>query len=309
MATEYGQFTNARVIRSEIIVDPGLNSRKTTDPKKVDKLAQSIKAQGLIHPCLLIRTAQLGAAYADESKPYVLVCGFRRQEAMDINAQSAGLTQDKQESDYRIAPVDWTMQDAKTANLTENLSREDLSTFELASECVELRERYNMTAKDIAAKVKAHDCEVGDKKPLSEAHINNLMRCITNLHQDILKAWKEGHPKASLRALIHLAAEKDLDVQLNMWRGVEQPGNTDGDGDGEGDEGGEEGGKSSRESAPARRPTVAQLTVMIESVKAAVKDEKRDPDFGKGAVAALRYAAGLAGGIPGVKLQTAEDEV
>lgn len=306
MATEYGQFTNARVIRSEIIVDPGLNSRKTMDPKKVDKLAQSIKTQGLIHPCLLIRTAQLGPAYADDGRPYVLVCGFRRQSAMDINAEGAGLPKDKQEADYRVAPVDWTLQDAKTANLTENLSREDLSTFELASQCVELRDTFKMSAKDIAAKVKAHDCEVGDKKPLSEAHINNLMRCITSLHPEILKAWQEGHPKASLRVLIQLAAEKDETVQLDKWRGVEHP-PVGGD---EGEEGGEEGeskgGKAERE--PSRRPTMAQLTIMIESVKVAVKEEKRDPDFGKGAIAALRYAAGLAGGIPGVKLQTTADE-
>jgi hypothetical protein len=53
---------------------------------------------------------------------------------------------------------------------------------------------------------------------------------------------------------------------------------------------------------------MAQLTMMIESVKAAVKNEKRDPDFGKGAVAALRYAAGLSGGIPGVKLETPSEE-
>jgi hypothetical protein len=168
---------------------------------------------------------------------------------------------------------------------------------------VELREKFGMGAKDIAAKVKAHDCEVGDKKPLSEAHINNLMRCITSLHPDILRAWQDGHPKASLRVLIHLAAEKDEATQLNMWRGVEQP-QLEPDEPEEGEV--SEGGKVERE--PSRRPTMAQLTMMIESVKAAVKNEKRDPDFGKGAVAALRYAAGLAGGIPGVKLETPSEE-
>src|SRR5512137_1103952 len=100
MATEYGLFTNASVIRSEILVDPELNSRKSTDPKKIDKLAQSIKAQGLIHPPLLIRTAQLGGKYEREGLPYVLVCGFRRQAAMDINAEGAGLEPAKTAADY-----------------------------------------------------------------------------------------------------------------------------------------------------------------------------------------------------------------
>ncbi len=302
MATEYGQFTNARVIRSEILVDPDLNSRKTTDPKKVDKLAQSIKAQGLIHPCLLIRAAQLGEEYQKAGLPYVLVCGFRRQAALDINAESAGLAQDKTEADYRIAPIEWTIQDAITANLTENLAREDLTTYELAMQCVELRDNFKMSAKDIAGKVRAHDCEQGDKKPLSEAHINNLMRCATSLHEEILKAWQEQHPRASLRVLIQLAAEKDEATQLNMWRGVEHPeegGEDEGGEEGEGGKGkGDKGG-----DAPARRPTAAQLAIMIEAVKAAVKNEKRDPEFGKGAIAALRYAAGLASGIPGVKLE------
>lgn len=301
MATEYGQFTNARVIRSEILVDPELNSRKSADPKKVDKLAQSIKAQGLIHPCLLIRTAQLGDKYEREGLPYVLVCGFRRQAAMDINAESAGLAQDKTEADYRIAPIDWTIQDAITANLTENLAREDLTTYELAHQCVQLRDEFKMSAKDIANKVRAHDCETGDKKPLSEAHINNLMRCATSLHEEILKAWQEGHPRASLRVLIQLAAEKDETTQLNMWRGVEHPEEaSEGEGEGGGEGGGESGGER---NPPSRRPTSAQLTMMIEAVKAAVKAEKRDPEFGKGAVAALRYAAGLALNIPGVKVE------
>jgi ParB/RepB/Spo0J family partition protein len=300
MATEYGQFTNARVIRSEILVDPELNSRKTTDPKKIDKLAQSIKAQGLIHPPLLIRCAQLGGKYEKEGLPYVLVCGFRRQAAMDINAESIGLAQDKTEADYRIAPIDWTIQDAITANLTENLAREDLTTYELAQQCVQLRDEFKMSAKDIANKVRAHDCETGDKKPLSEAHINNLMRCATSLHEEILKAWQEGHPRASLRVLIQLAAEKDETTQLNMWRGVEHPEEA---GEEESGEGEDEGKGRSRELAPTRRPSAAQLTIMIEAVKAAVKAEKRDPEFGKGAVAALRFAAGLAANIPGVKVE------
>lgn len=307
MATEYGQFTNARVIRSEIHVDPDLNSRKSVDPKKVDKLAQSIKAQGLIHPCLLIRSAQLGEKYDAEGHPYVLVCGFRRQAALDINAESAGLAQDKAESDYRIAPIEWTIQDAITANLTENLAREDLTTYELAMQCVELRDTFGMSAKDIAGKVRAHDCEQGDKKPLSEAHINNLMRCATSLHPEILKAWQEQHPRASLRVLIQLAAEKDEETQLNMWRGVEHP-EEGGEEGGEGGEGGDGGKGGDDKDPPTRRPTAAQLAIMIEAVKAAVKNEKRDPEFGKGAIAGLRYAAGLATGIPGVKLEAEEGQ-
>ncbi len=307
MATEYGIFSNARVIRTDILIDPELNSRKTVDPKKIDKLAQSIKAQGLINPPLLIRAAQLGDKYEAEGHPFVLIAGFRRQAALDINAESAGVDENKRECDYRIAPVEWTIADALLANLTENLAREDLSTYELAQQCVQLREEYGLTAKDIANKVRAHDNEAGERKPLSEAHINNLMRCATSLHAEILKAWEDGHPRASLRTLIALAAEKDEAAQLRAWRGIENP--QEAEDEGEEGEGGEGGGKSKGDKeTPARRPTAAQITIMIEAVKTAVANEKRDPDFGKGAIAALRYAAGLATGIPGVKLEPKDKE-
>ena len=210
---------------------------------------------------------------------------------------------EKTEADYRIAPIDWTIQDAITANLTENLAREDLSTYELAMQCKQLREEYNMSAKDISAKVRAHDSEAGDRKPLSEAHINNLMRCASELHPDILKAWQDGHPKASLRLLIQLAAEKDPDAQLRQWRGVENP---EQDEEGEGDEGGEGGGKSGSDK-PARRPTAAQLAVMIEAVKTAGKNGKRSEEFVRGAVAALQYAAGVKANIPGVKMDETKE--
>jgi hypothetical protein len=131
------------------------------------------------------------------------------------------------------------------------------------------------------------------------------MRCATSLHEEILKAWQDQHPKASLRVLIQLAAEKDEATQLNMWRGVENPG----EGEGGEEDGGEGSGKADKSNdTPARRPTAAQLAIMIEAVKAAVKNEKRDPEFGKGAIAALRFAAGLATGIPGVKLEAEEPQ-
>lgn len=307
MATENGTFSNARVIRHEITVDPELNSRKILDPKKIERLAQSIKVQGVINPALLIRSGQLGGKYLEAGKPYVLIAGFRRQSAMDLNATAAGIALEEQDADYRIAPIGWTLQDAITANLTENLAREDLSTFELAMQCVELRDVFAMSAKDIAAKVRAHDSEAGDRKPLSESHLNNLMRCVTQLHPDIIKAWQEQNPKASLRFLIKLASIEDSAEQLREWRGEnetkEEPESKPRDK--KTDEAEEE-----EEEREKGRPTVAKLTMMIEAVKLAVKADKRDPDWGKGAIAALRYAAGLTQTLPGVKpeeLEAAED--
>lgn len=293
------EFTNARVIRNDILVDPNLNSRKTIDESKVNKLRDSIKVQGLIHPCLLIRAAQLGKKYESDGHPYVLVAGFRRQTALDLLAEDQGNQKTQQEADYRIAPIEWTIQDALMANLTENLNREDLSTYELAAQCAELRDSYKLGAKEIAARVRAHDSEQGSRKPLSEAHINNLIRCATSLHPVIIEAWKEQHPKASLRTLIALAAEKDQEAQLRQWQGVEDE-SEGGEGGGEGGEG-SEGGKAEKEK-PARRPTPVQLTIMCERIKDAAKAEKKSEEWAKGAIAALRWAGGMAPTIPGIKL-------
>jgi ParB/RepB/Spo0J family partition protein len=299
METENGIFSNARVLRSDVVVDPDLNSRKTVDLKKIDRLAQSIRVQGVINPPLLIRTGQLGYRYQCK-QPYVLIAGFRRQAALDVLAASGGVSAEIQETDYRVAPVDWTIADAITANLTENLAREDLSTFELAKQCVELRDHYDLTAKDIAAKVKGHDSEGGgERKALSESHVNNLMRCVTQLHPDIIAAWKEQHPKASLRFLIKLASIESYEQQCREWRGeTAQPA---GEEPATRKQRGESEAESEEEEREQGRPTVAVLTMMIEAVKLAVRAEKRDADWAKGAIAALRYAAGLVANLPGVK--------
>jgi hypothetical protein len=293
------QITTITAARNTVLVDPELNSRKSIDEKAQDRLTSSIKAQGIISPPLVIRAEQLGKKYAGTDRPLVLIAGFRRQNSLD---SIFGVEADAIH-EYRLAPESWDLADAMAANLTENLAREDISPYELATRCAELRE-IGLTPKEISQKVRALDCEQGDRKPLSETHINNLVRCATQLQPEILEAWKVQHPRASVRVLIQLAAEKDAATQLSMWKGIENP-QPEGEGEGEGGEGGEGGGlKEPRDTR--RRPTRPQLEIMIEGVKAAGKEGKREPEFVRGAVAALKYAAGLAAGIPGVKL--AEDE-
>jgi ParB/RepB/Spo0J family partition protein len=292
------EITNARVIRKDILVDPQLNSRKTIDVGKVNKLRDSIKAQGLIHPCLLIRTAQLGKKYESDGHPYVLVAGFRRQNALDMLGEDQGLKEGEREADYRVAPIEWKIEDALMANLTENLSREDLSTYELAAQCAELHNSYKLTGKEIATRVRAHDSEAGNRKALSEAHVNNLIRCATTLHPSIIEAWKEQHPKASLRTLIALAAERDQDAQLRQWQGVEE-GPEEGEG---GESGSEGGGEKNEKEKPVRRPSPIQLTIMCEKIKDAAKAEKKSEEWAKGAILALRWAGGVVANIPGIKL-------
>lgn len=288
------QITTITAKRSDVLIDPDLNSRKTIDQKALDRLTSSIKAQGIISPCLVIHSSQLGKKYENSPQPLVLIAGFRRQAALDaINGTEAEVVHE-----YRLAPESWDLSDAMAANLTENLAREDISPYELATRCAELR-AIGLTPEEISKKVRALDCEQGDRKPLSVTHINNLVRCATQLQPEILEAWKAQHPRASVRVLIQLAAEKDAAIQLSMWKGIENP-QPEGEEGGEGEGGG--GSSQLRESKDKRpRPTRPQLEIMIEAVKAAGKEGKREPEYVRGAVAALKYAAGLSKGIPGVK--------
>lgn len=292
------KITSVQVLRSQILVDPDLNSRKVMDPKAVDRLAASIKQQGLIHPCLIVKAEQLGKKYAGTGFPFVLIAGFRRQAALDSLFDPADANT---AHEYRLAPESWDLTDAMAANLTENLAREDITPYELATRCAELRE-IGLTPKEIAQKVRAMDCEQGDRKPLSETHINNLVRCATQLQPEILAAWKAQHARASVRVLIQLAAEKDAATQLSMWKGIESP-------QPEGEEGGESGeGGGAREPKDRRpRPTRPQLDIMIEAVKAAGKEGAREAEFVRGAVFALKFAAGYAKSIPGVKVPDQEE--
>lgn len=292
------KMTTVQVLRSQVLIDPGLNSRKTIDPKAVDKLASSIRHQGLIHPCLIVKSEQLGKKYEGTGFPFVLIAGFRRHLALDSIFDPAD---PNTAHEYRLAPDTWDLSDAMAANLTENLAREDISPYELATRCAELRE-IGLTPKEIAQKVRAMDCEQGDRKPLSETHINNLVRCATQLQPEILEAWKAQHPRASVRVLIQLAAEKDAATQLSMWKGIESP-QPEGEESGEGGEGG--GPREPKDKRP--RPTRPQLDIMIEAVKAAGKEGAREAEFVRGAVFALKYAAGYAKGIPGVKLADQEE--
>lgn len=290
------QFSNVRVLRDEIVVEEELNSRQPFEPETVKKLADSIKAQGLLAPPLLIRASQMGEEFTDKGL-YVLVAGFRRQAALDLL--------EVKEADYRLAPADWVATDALTANLTENLAREDLTPYETAMQCAKLRDEFGMTAADIAKKVKAHDSDPEGKQVLSESHVNNLVRCATELHPQILEAWKVQHPRASLRMLIKLSAEKDQTVQVGIWDGM-QKGMTYEEACAAVGKDADKGKKKENKEKDPPRPSAAVLALAIKFVKKAVKDGKRDPEWGKGAVAALKYASGVEKGIPGVKM-TEED--
>jgi ParB-like nuclease domain len=292
------EFTQVRIPRININVDASLNSRKTISMEEIGLLAKSLKAQGVLHPPIVIRSAQLGDKFAKKGE-YTLIAGFRRQAALDL---IAGDNVGDAETAYSVAPSDWTMIDALSANLTENLSRNDLSTFEVASQCYTMKDVYGLSTKEIALRVRAQDGDAEAPQAMSDKHVNNLIRCIEKLHPVILKNWKECHAACSLKWLIASAANDDKEDQLFQWKvriGEIQP-EPDTDEGGEGDDNDGEG------VPPPKKPTKS----MIEKMLAAIPDSDKSAEWKAGATIAFRWTLGNVSRIPGVSLKkkSAEDD-
>lgn len=124
-----GSATNAEIELSKICRDPD-QPRKAFDSAKLQSLADSIKAQGVLQA--------ITVQPADESGLHKIIMGERRYQA----AQLAGL---------RTIPaiVKTLTGDLRAAQLTENVQRADLTTAEIAKSVIAMREAGQSRA-DIA---------------------------------------------------------------------------------------------------------------------------------------------------------------
>jgi len=146
--------------------------RKDMNPEKLQELADSIKAQGIIQPVVVRMIA---------SEKYEIIAGERRWRA----AQLAGLQQ---------VPVVIKEIDDRTAMaiaLIENIQREDLNPLEEAEALRRLLEEFEMTHQQVA-----------DAVGKSRATVTNLLRLI-ELHPEVKKLLinrqlEMGHARALL---------------------------------------------------------------------------------------------------------------
>lgn len=99
---------------NQILYDEDFNSRGAITEASVRELAESIKKNGLVQP-ILVRP--IGG-----ERPYHLVCGHRRFRAVDL----LGWTE------IKAFIVEMTLEEARIANLNENLERRNLSIMQEA---------------------------------------------------------------------------------------------------------------------------------------------------------------------------------
>lgn len=145
--------------------------RREFDEEAINALAASIKEHGVLQPIVV----------TFEDGKYKIVAGERRWRASKI----AGLK--------KIPAIVRTLdsQNRLELSIIENAQREDLNPIELATAYAKLESQFNLSAKDIAAKVGK-----------SEASISGTMRLL-NLPDDIKKAVvKEKLSEAVVRPLV-----------------------------------------------------------------------------------------------------------
>ncbi len=155
--------------------------RKDIDPARLQELADSIGAQGVVQP-VVVRPMGDGQ--------YEIIAGERRWRA----AQLAGL---------RNLPVvvrDVTDQAALAIALIENIQREDLNPLEEAEALKRLLEEFEMTHQQVA-----------DAVGKSRATVTNLLR-LNELHPEakhllLTGAIEMGHARAILGLEFQLQAE------------------------------------------------------------------------------------------------------
>jgi len=155
--------------------------RKDIDPARLQELADSISAQGLVQPVVV---RPMG------DSRYEIIAGERRWRA----AQIAGL------HDLPVVVRDVTDQTALAIALIENIQREDLNPMEEAEALKRLLEEFEMTHQQVA-----------DAVGKSRATVSNLLR-LNELHPDakhllLTGAIEMGHARAILALEFQLQAE------------------------------------------------------------------------------------------------------
>ncbi len=161
--------------------------RSRTEDARIDDLARSIKANGLIQP-IVVRLAAHG---------YQIIAGERRWHA----AQRAGLL--KVPVTVRDVP-DGQDQKLLLWALIENIQREDLNPIEEASAYKRLADDFNLTQEEIAASV--------GKDRSTVANLLRLLKLPQDVRDDVASgSLTVGHA----RALLALETEQE---QRNLAR-------------------------------------------------------------------------------------------
>jgi ParB family transcriptional regulator, chromosome partitioning protein len=171
-----------KILPIEFVKTGRFQPRKDFDPTKLQELADSISAQGVVQP-IVVR--------AVEADRYEIIAGERRWRA----AQIAGL------HDIPVVVRDVTDQAALAIALIENIQREDLNPLEEAEALRRLQEEFSLTHQQIA-----------DAVGKSRAAVTNLLR-LNELNPEVKTLLLNGSLEMGhARAILAIAKAQQPEV-------------------------------------------------------------------------------------------------
>lgn len=144
------------------------NIRLAADSEKLAELAGSMQREGQKVPVLLITAAP--------PEPWFYVrAGFRRVlVARQLKWRRVAAV---------VLPDDTPVVDEYWTNIIENSSREQLTTYELASAARTMRDKFAVGCREFA-----------QRAGYSESHVAKLLRCIDTLPKEIVDEWRGAAP-------------------------------------------------------------------------------------------------------------------
>lgn len=275
---------------AQIKADPKLNVRTVSDEDSIKELATSMKREGQLQA---VRVEKVG------ENQYSLVFGFRRFAA----ATSLQWSEIRAEVVAPMAPVDRAV-----ANMLENLSRENLTTYDQAMGFGNLQKVHEMSGVNIAHSVGK-----------SVAYVNNLIRIVEGLDSTILERWKQEctpsfgrDPETGkklpnmhsvcttewLGKLVARVPKASQETELKIALGLIDPDGGDGE---DGDDDGDGEGSNKRDTDAPRRATMKQLERALAAAETKVKETKGEEQvYAKVVVTVIKYAMGKSQGIKAI---------
>lgn len=169
---ESEHFSSMQKLPLELMQRGKYQPRRRMNPERLQELADSISAQGLVQPVVVRKIG---------SDRYEIIAGERRWQA----AQLAGL------AEIPVVIRDVKDQAAMAMSLVENIQREDLNPLEEAEALQRLLKEFKMTHQQVA-----------DAVGKSRATVTNLLRLL-DLQPEVKKLLDEaviemGHARALL---------------------------------------------------------------------------------------------------------------
>jgi ParB/RepB/Spo0J family partition protein len=151
-----------------IVDDPDfVNCRLTAPADRLEALAESMLREGQKTPITLIPSA--------DAQHFHVRAGFRRTTAARLL--------EWQKIAAIILPADTPPAEEYWTNVVENVTRDQLSTYEVARAAQLMRDKFRVSARDFAVKA-----------GLGEVYVKKLLRCVDRLPDVVLTAWKEKAP-------------------------------------------------------------------------------------------------------------------